>query len=768
MKKIMIYALAACATWFAGCSKDAGVDQQVTADGKYTLPAITASLDDAETRTSLGNNSVVNWSSNDRIAVVNLKTNTIYQYALVSGAGTSVGKFEPFNNMNIATFDAIDDIKAVYPAIAATVENGVISFSINKEYDEIQRVKYGIMSWTLDSSAYAFTNNDIKVSYNTSMTTSGSDAQVNFKFRQLATWCNFVFNFKGTEHELENMESLTITTTDGTKKISGTAQVDLTDPNNPKLKTNDDKSIGTETSVEWTTTGSLNNAALTKSMMLFPGIDGDQLKITVKTNANLFTFYATPSTSLQAGTVLRFPIDIDVNFKKDNAATANNFTYQVVPVETDPFYYYGTANCLLLADKTGGTLDITPYKTNLYYWVTDDDGSAAPKPAYAKVIWREAGITSMNEPTITKESDGKYTLNISGVKGYGNALVGIYESDAAATADKPLWSYHIWKPEFDPTAESELLKYNYTNSGSYDVMPIALGATAKATVTPTGTATNETNAKAFGLYYQWGRKDPLGRAGSIKAGAEDFVTTYAGHTGTTAYNLGDASREINLVTLLGGEEVKEKELDGSTVPVDTWMINYVTKNPTHFIVVNGQYNNDWAGKTNQNLWGNPQGYDFPRNSTLHRTIFEPCPAGYRVAPKDLWIAFTDNGSMRTANTEAEETWAENILNALNIDKTTHKNTIAMQRGLFLCYGVDDDGQKIWQQEPADFYPTTGYRHRNSGALVNFTTGYYWCSCPHVVNASAASFMYFGVAVMSPLDNYHRAFGCPIRCVAEAK
>ncbi|MDE7450994.1 MAG: hypothetical protein K2M66_02490, partial [Alistipes sp.] len=333
------------------------------------------------------------------------------------------------------------------------------------------------------------------------------------------------------------------------------------------------------------------------------------------------------------------------------------------------------------------------------------------------------------------------------------------------SANNLLWSYHIWKPEIDPTSAANLLEYKYTNSGTYHVMPIALGATNKATVTPTGTATNDTNAKALGMYYQWGRKDPLGRANSITATAEQLMTTYAGATGTTAYNLGDASREINLVTLLGGENVTEKELNGVSVPADTWMIEYVKKNPTQFIIVDGKYNNDWAGKTNDHLWANPLGYEYPFKATLQQSIFDPCPKGYRVAPRDLWIAFTSTGSICAVNASDEETWAENIINALNINKTTHTLTTTVQRGLFLCYGVNADGMKKWQQEPADFYPTSGYRHRNSGSIANAgTTGYYWCNCPPNANSTAAAFMYFGSSTMSPLDNYHRAFGCTIRCV----
>lgn len=740
--------MAAIAALNAGCSKDPLDALIYTEAGKYTLPAISASLDDAETRTGLGTNQVVNWSNNDRIAVVNLKTNTIYQYVLVSGAGTSVGKFEPLDAA--AAFDNIDDIKAVYPAIAASVADGKISFSINKEYTEIERAKYGITAWTNNSSAYAFTYNDIKVSYNTSVKTE-ADAltEVNFKFRQLATWCNFVFNFTGIpEHQLESMESLTITTADGTKRISGTAEVDLTDPNKPTLK------AGTETSVEWFTTGSLNSATLTKSLMLFPVIDGDKLKITVKTNMNTFTFYATPTQPLTAGTVLRFPINLGKNFEKDNAATANDFTYQVVPAEFHDFFYYGEANCLLLAGSTSaGALDATPYKTNAYYWNTKDDGSAAPKPAKAKVIWREAGITSMAEPTVTN-SGNKYTLNVSGVQGYGNALVGIYDAD-----DNLLWSYHIWKPEIDPTSDANLLEYKYTRSGSYRVMPIALGATNKVAIKYNETATND-NLKAYGLYYQWGRKDPMGRSAALTGNT--FVTTYAGATGTTPFVLKD--KFVQLRDLLGTDfDVYMDKKDDKSA--DRWAVDYGVAHPDVFIGGSG-YSNNWVGKPNNNLWGNPLGYEFPHKNALQQSIFDPCPAGYRVAPADLYMAFTINGGYCVSSEASESSWATNIFNVANISADGKSTTMSTQRGYFFYYETDADNIRLWHEGKTDFYPASGYLYASSG-LLGDVGNYGICkvSSPLNANGDGGVFFFHGSQV-APFTNYYSepGFGMPLRCV----
>ncbi len=753
MKKLLFYALAAFTVMGASCSKDAeGLDTPV-AEGKYTLPAVTASLDDIESRTGLGTNNVVNWSNNDKLAIVNTKTNKIFYYVLSAGAGTPIGKFEPISTA--ATFDALDDVKAVYPAVAASVASGKISVSINKEYTDEELAKVGITSWTKNSSAYAFTNNDIKVSYKASadFTSNNGAVPVNFKFRQLATWCNFVFNFTSNEtYAMEAMESIKVTTTNGTKKISGTAEIDFTDPNQPVLKE------GTTNAVEWETTGSLSSATLTKSMMLFPAVDGDQLKVEVKTQLHTFTFYATPKQAFGAGTILRFPFNVDDNFHK--AETSEDFAYNVVENGDIPeFIYYGKANCLLLTGATG-SLDIRPFKTNPYYWVMDEGSlvsDSSKKATYAEVIWRESTMTAI---TVGITSDHN-TLNISGVTGTGNAVVGIYNNNTSSK--KLLWSYHIWKPEINPT--TALLDYKFTNSGQYQVMPIALGAMNKATVTTTGTATDATNAKSFGLYYQWGRKDPLGRPSTITAGAEVFVTTYAGATGTTAYNLGSHEKTITAADVLNGDAVSEK--DGKSV--DEWMIDYVTAHPTEFIVVpDGKYGNDWAGKTNDYLWGNPQGYNYPSKATLHRSIFDPCPAGYRVAPKDLWVAFTKTGNNFTANTSSEDNYPENNFNVANLNRTTHTTTLTTQRGYHFYYGMNDNGTKMWQTGNTDFYPASGYRNRTSGALTRVgSEGDYWSSAP-TGGSAYAGYLSFHSSYVYPFFNFNRAYGFTVRCVREVQ
>ena len=522
MKKIFFYAaMTAFAVSVAGCSKDAEVSDIPAVGGKYTLASVSGSLDaEIGTRTGLGTNSVVNWSNKDRIAVINTKTNAITQYELVSGQGTSVGKFEPLSGSG-ASYDDISALKAVYPAISATVSNGVNPFSLNQNYTQERRSEYGIGSWNEKDSPYSFTYNDIKVSYNTPAVTSGSTSEVNFKFKQLGTWCTFAFDLSQSPFKDETMEKMTITTTSGLK-IGGTAAVDVaSDPVAPKL------GAGSVAEIEWTfNSSSALGSPFTRSLMLFPAVAaGEEMQIVCETEYHTITFFAKPTQDLSAGKVLRFPIN------EKFTADGTDFRYTAVEKTQLPkFYYYGPHNFYLVYGTDKLDFSVMPYRSDLRFRKLNEFASEAPQPAKAKLLWKE-GLTGI---TVAPSVSSSNTVSVPGISGNGNAVVAITDA-----SDNILWSYHIWVPEINPTTDDNLLTYaipaTSIGSGStYQVMPIALGAMNKASVTTSGTGDNTTNPQSFGLYYQWGRKDPLRRPSTVTASGDSYVaTTFDGLSGIT-------------------------------------------------------------------------------------------------------------------------------------------------------------------------------------------------------------------------------------------
>ena len=735
MKKIFFYAaMTAFAVSVAGCSKDAEVSDIPAVGGKYTLASVSGSLDaEIGTRTGLGTNSVVNWSNKDRILVVNTSTGDKVQYELVSGQGTSVGKFEPLSGKGIAYTD-VSDLRAVYPAVAAEVAaNGQISFNLNKNYDQDHRSEYGIGSWNEKDSPYSFTYNDIKVSYNTPAVASESTSEVNFKFKQLGTWCTFAFDLSQSDFKDETMESMTITTTSGSAKIGGTAAVDLSDPVAPKL------GAGSENKIDWTfNTSSALGTPFSRSVMLFPAVaTGEEMKIVCTTDLHTITFYAKPTQDLSAGKVLRFPIN------ERFTADGTDFRYTVEDKPGIPtFYYYGPHNSYLVYGETTVNIDVTPFKSDIRFRKTGKlaSSSEAATPTKAKLLWREDALNL----TVGTISNNK--VPVTGITGNGNAVVAITND-----ADSILWSYHIWVPEINPTAGLLTYAIPATSIGSgstYEVMPIALGAMNKATVTTTGTATDATNAKSFGLYYQWGRKDPLGRPNTITASGDSYVATtfnFQDSEGKTVTSWVGANNMLNLATATG--------ITAETT--DAEMIAYATANPTKFIYdATGKYANyDWVMKKNDHLWGNGSGYLYPRKAQIYKSIYDPCPEGYRVAPKDLWNRFTvDGGNYGSQNTDELRNQHFNAAN---------RNSLGTQRGYFFYYTATP-----FQTGETDFYPASGYRNRASGALTNVgSSGYSWSSSP-TQSSTYAGYLSFNATYVGPQSNNYRAVGFPVRCVRE--
>lgn len=155
---------------------------------------------------------------------------------------------------------------------------------------------------------------------------------------------------------------------------------------------------------------------------------------------------------------------------------------------------------------------------------------------------------------------------------------------AAKDADgNIIWSWHIWMT--DQPAE-----HLYKNStGEYIVLDRNLGAT-RAEQSSDDSEWQETK----GLAYQWGRKDPFVRY------KEDNL--YEGTQPTVRYST-----------------------SYDQVPIATTIAN-----PTVFYGLEHSY---WTDSSNQSLW-----------SVGKKTIYDPCPPGYRVPDRNIWKGFTQNGN----------------------------------------------------------------------------------------------------------------------------
>ena len=116
-------------------------------------------------------------------------------------------------------------------------------------------------------------------------------------------------------------------------------------------------------------------------------------------------------------------------------------------------------------------------------------------PKSAKLLWQDV------EGLITQVAfnNNRVEFITSGSQGFGNAVIAVYDNvDPNANDAKVLWSWHIW------CAPRPSDRYIHSESGGtiYTFMDRNIGA-----VSDTG------GDNSYGLYYQWGRKDPFEKPG---------------------------------------------------------------------------------------------------------------------------------------------------------------------------------------------------------------------------------------------------------------
>lgn len=144
---------------------------------------------------------------------------------------------------------------------------------------------------------------------------------------------------------------------------------------------------------------------------------------------------------------------------------------------------------------------------------------------------------------------------------------------AKDASGKILWSWHIWVPATPITTA------NFGGIMGVDLMDRNLGALV---ATVAGDA--QVDPTSYGMMYQWGRKDPFTAAGAFKSSSP---ATYAG--------------------------VPEEVAPGQILLEDA------IANPRLLGHIN---NGDWCLVTNNEFWADAE-----------KTIYDPCPPGYRVPKK---------------------------------------------------------------------------------------------------------------------------------------
>lgn len=362
----------------------------------------------------------------------------------------------------------------------------------------------------------------------------------------------------------------------------------------------------------------------------------------------------------------------------------------------------------------------------------------------AKLVWadesgstgrgiEEDGLLSMVRPV--GKGEGGHILVLPGsANREGNAVVAVTRNDAEDDADKGdiLWSWHIWVTQGMKFKEGNVMKdrilggFNGTEKSeknSEGQLDGALWLDRNLGAINNGILVNgsrKSDIYTYGLGYQWGRKDPFPGANKESVGA-------AGSTNER--QLYDASGKI---AMTGNHGSISYEGSGTTVP------NSIKTPLTYYY--NGARN--WLASEIDELWGVSQ-----EGSTSHfgKSIFDPCPAGYRV-PR--------NEGMGWNSRDNHTHWGGEEANRA---QDMGMNLIIMNVPLGFEWTYHSNYKGGW-------YPVAGDRHEGGLSTSVGRVGFNWSS--EGGTNSNGRHLYFLDRTIIPKSTQKRSLALPVRCVRE--
>ena len=393
--------------------------------------------------------------------------------------------------------------------------------------------------------------------------------------------------------------------------------------------------------------------------------------------------------------------------------------------------------------------------------------NATISPASAELVWETNGHGQIIQGMILKDG---YVYFKTGPAAEGNAVVAVKDGSGNI-----LWSWHIWKTHFNlaeiPTQTYQTNPRGGMNGTIYaDVLPAKrtlvmmncnLGAASNI-------ATNNAEVvKTFGLYYQFGRKDPFPAAKNRERRIDN---------NSEIVDVFDRNgNKLNAATLRGENYQIINSLISSSVQS---IISYSIKRPLVFIVCGEDNSYNWiyratsqseAWKASNRLWGG----ELNNEATSKRldtkftgkTIYDPCSLGWCMPPQDTWINFTTS----LLNGDKNSNYNINIASLYNTPIEDKKNYVdGNNSGFVSSTGVF--GRRYYingNTGDQAFYPASGYRNGINGQICDVgASSCAWSSSPVSADLPQGACLNTNIAWVYPVSSHSRANGFPVRCVKE--
>jgi len=271
----------------------------------------------------------------------------------------------------------------------------------------------------------------------------------------------------------------------------------------------------------------------------------------------------------------------------------------------------------------------------------------------------------------------------------GNAVI------AAQSNGEIKWSWHIWTTDYTPAGN-----IMDRNLGSLD---------------------NGTNSwwESRGLFYQWGRKDPFPYAYKNKS------------IPNPAY---PEQNQPETIEVGSGYYYDDKGSQIELLSANIISLAASVKQPDKF--------------TTSNLWHGSDASQSWNTSGRGKSLFDPCPSGWRIPSGDVW-------------------------NGLDLNNFIINNTIwNKNQSSNIDYGSSYDAGRFAINANDNFYPAQGqyvYDTDSQHLIINDVAicGYYWTNEPHSSNNNEAHLFRFTETLPKDVSiTAERTRGFSIRCIKE--
>ena len=475
-------------------------------------------------------------------------------------------------------------------------------------------------------------------------------------------------------------------------------------------------------------------------------------------------------------TVTPEPVDPAVDLSAKGTANA-----YIVNAPATEYKFKATVKGNGTTTLSGDNTAIAPTKAYLLW--AQNQTTTNPTTIGYPVEFGETNADNLIVPTSVVLKDGYVRFTTGEEMPNGNA--GIVVTDDAGTV---LWSWHLWVCNgYDPAATDV---YVATKGVNTYFMDRNLGAFCNYAEVENPDCNDHIASR--GLYYQWGRKDPfIGHqsANGYATKAKIYNADGAGEALYACYggqNLGNA--------VFKGQSFDEISGNSDINQLVAWTV----ANPNVFVQGTATSGYTWVGGTKAdegvewtNLWGNAAIGESLFDKGGVKTMYDPCPVGYRVPSTGHYTFITSHGDQSsTGYGNPFRNWQYNCVekiydeagaaygkadkgNGVNWAKEAPYGLNYYANGVKTKSADATDGVQDYGVLPTDqstiYFPAQGWIPYGFGCSSNENELQYQTNrpakgnvnCYRMASTNDGNFYYGWTSV-----NWGQAMGLPVRCVRE--